>query len=87
LRQLDDFRDVWIVDFAFSRPPGERPTPLGLAAMLRRTGHLVHLGHGRRRRQGPPYPLRPDSLLVAYDAPAAFSPPGNPGHCVPWVVL
>src|SRR5262245_59701306 len=29
---LDDFSEVWLVQFEFSRPSGERPTPLCLTA-------------------------------------------------------
>jgi hypothetical protein len=70
--QLDDFREVWCVAFEFWRPPGERPTPLGLVAHERRTGRLVRLGQGSLAGSSPPYPLGPDALFVAYDAPAAL---------------
>ena len=65
------FQGVWLVDFEFSAPPGERPTPICLVAW--------EMGSGRKLRiwqealgamKAPPYPLGQDSLLVAYYASA-----------------
>jgi hypothetical protein len=68
LRRL--YREVWAVDFEFTAPPGERPTPLCLAARELLTGrfHTAWLAG----RAPAPYPWRtsPDTLLVAYYASA-----------------
>lgn len=68
---LADFREVWLADFEFRAPPGERPTPVCLVAReyrSRRTirlwaDELVHL-------QEPPFSIGPDALFVAYFASA-----------------
>jgi len=65
------FREVWLVDFEFSVPPGERPTVVCLVAW--------ELGSGAKRRvwqnelQGmdrPPYAVDEGALFVAYYASA-----------------
>lgn len=65
------FREVWLVDFEFSAPPGERPTAVCLVAWA--------LGSGRKLRiwedalQGmehPSYEVDRDALFVAYYASA-----------------
>ena len=40
--KLSEFREVWLADFEFSAPPGERPLPVCLVA--------------REFRSGPDYP-------------------------------
>jgi hypothetical protein len=61
------FREVWLVDFEFSVPPGERPTPVCLVAREFRTGRTVRLWQDEiRGRKSPPYSVGPDDLLVAY---------------------
>jgi hypothetical protein len=70
--QLDDFREVWCVTFESGRPRGECPTPFSLVARERRSGRRVGLGLGELPGSSPPYPLGPDTIFVAYDAPAAL---------------
>ena len=66
---LDAFRGVWLVDFEFSAPPGERHEPLGLVAREFRSGQTIRLRQvDLRERREPPYPIGPDCLFVAYDA-------------------
>jgi hypothetical protein len=65
---LDDYTEVWLADFTFDRPPGERPTPTRLAARELRSGATVVCEGG----PSPPYPVGPDALFVAYGAPAAL---------------
>ena len=64
---LDAFREVWLVDFEFSAPVGERPSPICLVARELRTGRTVRLWQDELLvRRVPPYPLGPESLFVAY---------------------
>jgi hypothetical protein len=68
---LDAYREVWLVDFEFSAPPGERPTPVCLAAREFRSGRALRLWQDDLRgRRLPPYPTGPDVLFVAYFASA-----------------
>jgi hypothetical protein len=69
--RLDDFNEVWLVNFEFDRRPGERPTPVGLEARERRGGRLVRLEQGGLGG-GAPYPPNPEALVVFYDGPAAL---------------
>ena len=63
------FREVVLVDFEFTAPPGERPEPVCLVAKLLRAGRTVRLW---RDQFGPlpPYPIDGDTLFVAYYASA-----------------
>lgn len=68
---LDAFREVWLVDFEFSAPPGERPDPVCLVAREFRSGRTLRLWcDDLRDRRVPPYPTDPDALFVAYFASA-----------------
>src|SRR4051794_5230719 len=68
---LDAFREVWLADFEFSAPPGERPDPVCLVAREFRSGRTLRLWRDELRgRREPPYPTGPDVLFVAYLASA-----------------
>src|SRR5512135_3068009 len=68
---LDAYREVWLVDFEFSAPPGERPDPVCLVAWEYRTGRTLRLWQDDLRgRREPPYPIGLDVLFVAYFASA-----------------
>lgn len=68
---LDAYREVWLVDFEFSAPPGERPTPVCLVAREFRSGRTLRLWQDNLwAESGPPYPTGPNSLFVAYYASA-----------------
>jgi DNA polymerase I len=70
-RGLDAYREVWLVDFEFSAPPGERPIPVCLVAREFRSGRTLRLWQDELRgRRMPPYPIGPDVLFVAYLASA-----------------
>ncbi len=70
---LDAYREVWLADFGFSAPPGERPSAVCLAAREVRSGLTIRLGQGElRRRIGPPYPTDRGTLFVAFDASASL---------------
>ena len=68
---LDAYREVWLVDFEFSAPPGERPDPVCLVAREFRSGRTLRLWQDDLRgRRVPPYPIGPECLFVAYFASA-----------------
>jgi DNA polymerase-1 len=68
---LDTFQEVWLADFEFNAPAGERPTPICMVARELRTGRTLRLWRDELlARRVPPYPLGPEALLVAYYASA-----------------
>jgi DNA polymerase-1 len=70
-RGLGAYREVWLVDFEFSQPPGERPTPVCLVAREFRSGRTLRLWQEDLQcRRIPPYPIGPNTLFVAYLASA-----------------
>jgi hypothetical protein len=68
---LDAYREVWLADFEFSAPPGERPTPVCLVAQEFRSGRTLRVWQDDLLDSPcPPYPTGPDVLFVAYYASA-----------------
>jgi len=67
---LSCYRELWLVDFEFAAPAGERPRPHCLVARELRSGRLVRLWLGDGAPAQPPYPTGPDTLFVAYYASA-----------------
>src|SRR5580704_11336325 len=69
LRQT--FRSIWLVDFEFHQPDGERPTPLCLVAKEFFTGRVVRqwapLG------TDPPYAVDEATLFVSFYSTAELS--------------
>ena len=67
MNPLDQFRAVWLVDFEFSAPPGERPTPVCLVAREYRSGRTTKIFQDDLSiLQAPPYPVGPEDLFCAY---------------------
>jgi hypothetical protein len=66
---LDQFREIWLVDFEFHAPPGHRPEPLCLVAWELRTGRRLTLWRDQLGDR-PPFDTGRDSLIVAYYASA-----------------
>lgn len=64
------FREIWLVDFEFFQPEGERPTPVCLVAREFRSGRLVRLW--QQELPEPPFSLGPESLFVAYYSSAEW---------------
>src|SRR5262245_53092589 len=66
---LEQYRQVWGVDFEFRAPPGERQDPVCLVARELRSGKTLRLW---RDQFGPvpPYPISADCLFIAYYASA-----------------
>jgi DNA polymerase family A len=67
---LAPYRRVWLVDFEFTAPPGERPLPLCCVARELRTRRLERLWLTDEAPADPPYGTGADSLFVAYYASA-----------------
>jgi hypothetical protein len=73
-KTLDDFREIWLVDFEFTPRPGDPPLPVCMVAQEYRTGQLMRLWEDElRSRRESPFPTGPDCLFVAYFAPAELS--------------
>jgi hypothetical protein len=67
---LHHFREVWCVDTEFHAPPGERPTPICLAARELFTGTSVQRWLWDDPGRRPPFYADATTLFVAYFAPA-----------------
>jgi hypothetical protein len=68
---INSFASIWLVDFEFSAPPGEVPTPICLVAQEFRSGKNIRIWEDKLHElKAPPYPVGEDSLVVAYYAPA-----------------
>jgi len=73
LAGLETFPEVWVADFEFCAPAGERPSPICLVARELRTGRTLRLWQDDLlARRVAPYPLGPEALFVAYYASAEF---------------
>lgn len=68
---LRQFRNVWLCDFEFRAPDGERPQPVCMVAREWRSGRLIRLWRGELEAlDGPPFDVGADSLFVAFYASA-----------------
>lgn len=68
---IDTFREIWVADFEFSAPPGERPQPLCLVAREFRSGRLVRLWRDQLHAlRIPPFDIGRGTMFVAYYASA-----------------
>ena len=68
---LDQFEHVWLMDFEFHQPDGERPAPICMVAREFHTGLTVrYWADELATMSGPPFSIGPDSLLVAFYASA-----------------
>ncbi len=70
---LDQFQEVWLVDFEFSARPGERPSPVCLVAREFKSKQLHRVWLDRAQPPSCPFDTGPGSLFVAYFASAEFS--------------
>jgi DNA polymerase-1 len=65
------FREVWLVDFEFSAPPGERPTAVCLVAWELLSGTRPRVWQDELQGMDrPPYAVDRGALFVAYYASA-----------------
>ena len=60
---MSAFAQVWVVDFEFRHPDGERPAPLCMAAKNFRTGEVKRLWLAGIHHESP---FQPDDLIVAF---------------------
>lgn len=68
---LFQFKEIWFVDFEFSSSPGERPIPICLVALEKKTGQVLKIWQDDLQSMDePPYSIGPDSLFVAFYASA-----------------
>ncbi len=66
-----EFREVWLVDFEYSAPPGDICSPICMVAWEYSSGQKIKLWQDELcKRTQPPYPIDSDSLIVAYYASA-----------------
>lgn len=71
---LNRFASVWLIDFEFSQPPGERPSVVCLVAREFHSKRLVRIGmDGLRELDRPPFDVGRDALLVAYFSSAEWN--------------
>ena len=68
---LEHYREVWLADFEFCQPPGERPEPICMVAREYRTGRILRVwADDLTAMSRPPFPIGDDALFVAYYASA-----------------
>jgi len=68
---FSDFSEIWLVDFEFHAPPGERPKPLCMVAREFNSGRLIRRWFDDHQGESsPPFDIGPDALYVAYYASA-----------------
>ena len=68
------FREVWLVDYEFHAPPGERPEAICLVARELGGNRLIRLWEDEiKRLDRPPYPTDEQVLFVAYYASAELN--------------
>lgn len=66
---LEQFKEIWIHDFEFHAPDGERPLVATLGAKELRSGRVVGLDC-RQLGPKPPYDTGPENIFVSYYASA-----------------
>lgn len=71
--RLQEFSEVWLVDFEFCQSNGERPIPLCVVAKEFHSKTILRKWLDGRNVLGPPYCTAENSLFVAYYASAELS--------------
>src|ERR1700722_8685845 len=82
---LTHFNKIWLVDFEFCQPEGERPAPVCMVAREIRSGQLVRLW--QHELSEPPFSMGPESLFIAYYSSAEWNCPLVLGWPLPARVL
>lgn len=68
---LDWYSEIWLADFEFRVPPGDRPEPVCMVAQEFRSGRRLRLwADDLARLTVPPFPVTADVLFVAFYASA-----------------
>ena len=70
MKKLNDFPEIWLVDFEFRAPSGCNPEPVCLVARELRSGRTIRLWQDQLKGSCPPYPVGEDALFIAYYASA-----------------
>ena len=71
MNPLDQYNEVWLVDFEFSAPPGECQTVRCMAAREFKTGRTIRIWEDELKMMAiPPFSVGPETLYVAYYASA-----------------
>ncbi len=72
MQTFNDFREIWLVDFEYKAPDGERPEPHCLVARELRSGRLIRLWKNEFGSK-PPFPIDETTLFVSYNAVAELN--------------
>jgi hypothetical protein len=83
---LEQFKEIWLHDFEFHAPDGERPLVATLGAKELRSGRVVGLDH-RQLGPEPPYDTGPENIFVSYYSSAEIGCHLSLGWPVPANVL
>lgn len=71
---LNRFDSVWLIDFEFSQPPGERPRVACLAAREFHSKRVIRIGFDEiKTMDRPPFDVGKRSLFVAYFSSAEWN--------------
>ena len=71
---INQFREIWCIDFEFGAPPGELPCPICLVALELKTNRIIRLWEDELfKLTSPPYSTASDSLVIAYYASAEMA--------------
>ncbi len=66
------FREVWLIDYEFHAPDGERPRPICMVALECRSGKELRLWLWDDPHVAPPFDFGRDALFVAYYSSAEW---------------
>lgn len=70
---MKTFHEIWVVDFEFEAPPGEKPKPVCLVARELNSGRTIRFWRDEIvRMKYPPYDIGENSLFIAYYSSAEF---------------
>ncbi len=71
---LNRFESVWLIDFEFSQPPGERPRVACLVAREFHSKRIIRIGFDEiQTMERPPFDVGDRSLFVAYFSSAEWN--------------
>lgn len=74
MESLRFYSEIWIVDFEFTQPPGDRPTVICMVAQEFRSGRTIRLWEDKLAKMTrPPFPIGTETLVVAYYASAELT--------------
>ena len=74
MNPFDQYNEVWLVDFEFSAPPGERQQVVCMVAREFKTGRTIRIWEDELRAMpSPSFSVGPETLYVAYYASAEMN--------------